>query len=353
MGMSYEINYIGLLASKTNLTSILTYDAALSPAVTQLFSIKAILADGTNIATGTNLINSLDGTLASACGVTTDGPLLQCIYTTLSSYTNWGWYIYDEPGCPNQSIGYCNGSLAGGDYRAVQAVASYITSTIGDTTHLILGIQTPSGIPSGCSTWVGCSLAQAQLDNLFSCNSQTVCTGWASPYTGLWLTSSYTVNTGWDDYPWCYSTTGAQAGICSGQTGADMGVIAQRVANVLTAVYPSETLSAVGQAFSWYQEGGGGCTSYSLCLYPTQAEEQYQRDEAIYYANAAGYPLKRFFWYYLPDIDCRNTYSGPLPLPTPAYSTSGPCNAANNESMLGAVNAAPFPTSAPVAPPTP
>ena len=179
-----------------------------------------------------------------------------------------------------------------------------------DPTHPILGFNTPSGVPSG-GGWTGPG-AQPQITNLYS-----------------WLTNATTPITGYDYYP----ISGGPGTQSYGQSIADIGKIAPLLQNVIAANYPPEKIGFVGQAFSWAQEYGANCTSVTVCPYPTQAQEQQMRDQALYYAAQAGNPIAYVFWYYWPDITCLNTFPG--------------CDPNANRAALRAVNSAPFPVSPP------
>ncbi len=207
------------------------------------------------------------------------------------------WYIYDEPGCPDRSIGYCQGTLAGGNYNNVRHLANYIHSI--DPSHQIIGTQ------------VGDVGNQTVTNTEFS-----------------WLMTPpmpSTTATGFDHYP---IPSGGNFGSID-----DIGTIAGQLATAAATYNASKNIYFVGQAFSWYQERGKGCTSVTVCPYPTTAQLQDMRDQALYYAEKAGRPVSMIFWYYWPDITCLNTYAG--------------CNAAANRSSLRSAAFAPFPATAP------
>jgi hypothetical protein len=296
-GYTWEINYIGLMAHKTGTQSLqawFTYDASIG--MGQVISLKTAINDPINVLTGTSLVTFSDGNLATDCGATNNEQIISCIYSVASSVPNfhWKWYIYDEPGCPDQALGYCQGTLAGGNYDNVATLGKYIQSI--DPTHQVIGTQ------------VGDLGNQTVINNLYS-----------------WLTTPSTPVTGFDHYP---VPSGGNFGSID-----DIGTIAGEIANTIAANNPSENMYFVGQAFSWYQEDGKGCTSLSVCPFPTTAQLQDMRDQALYYANKAGKPLSMIFWYYWPDVTCLTTYSG--------------CDAAANRASLKAAAFAPFPTTAP------
>ena len=113
----------------------------------------------------------------------------------------------------------------------------------------------------------------------------------------------------------------------------DIGAIAGQVANTVAANNPASNIFFVGQAFSWSQESGAGCTSVTGCPYPTTARMQDMRDQALYYSEKAGRPVSMVLWYYWPDITCLNTFAG--------------CNALANRASLRSAAFAPFPATPP------
>ncbi len=296
-GYKWEINYIGLLANKTGTQSLqawFTYDASIG--LGQAISVKAAINDPSNVLYGRTLITSYNNSLANSCRATNNWQIISCVYSVARSVRgfNWKWYIYDEPGCPTQSIGYCQGTLAGHNYLNVQTLAKYIHTI--DPYHEIIGTQ------------VGDDGGQAVINNLYS-----------------WLTTPPTTTIGFDRYP---IPSGNQFGSIE-----DIGLIAKQIATTITTHNPSANMFFVGQAFSWYQERGNGCSSITVCPYPTTAQLQQMRDQALYYAYRAGKPLSLIFWYYWPDITCMNSYPG--------------CNAPVNRARLKYAAFAPFPTVAP------
>jgi hypothetical protein len=305
-GMSVEINYIGMDAHLSDLSAWLAYDASIG--MRQIFNVKDVIGASGDILSATTLYNN-DPNIATGCsGGTSNRAVLACVAGVADlSPGFWGWYIYDEPGCPDQSIGYCQGSQAGKNYANVATLAAYLTSI--DPTHPVLGVQTPSGPPGACSPggWSS-SCAQAQITNLYG-----------------WLSNATTPVTGFDYYPIALSP--------ATESPSDIKQIATLITNVFAASYPAEQLVFTGQAFSWFQEGMGGCTSIALCPYPTTAQMQSMRDNALYYSAAGGHPLQLVLWYYWPDVICLNTYPG--------------CNATANRASVSAAAFAPYPASAP------
>lgn len=299
-GYKWEINYIALLAHKTGANSLqswFTYDASIG--MGQLLNVKAAITDSSNpsnVLTATGLVNmNGDPTLANDCGATNNEQVIQCIVNvaaTVPSF-NYKWYLYDEPGCPNQSEGYCQAGYPSNAFNNITTLANYIHSI--DPNHQVIGVN------------VG-NQTQAGTNDMYS-----------------WLMGASKSATMYDWYPYPTNITG--------QSVSAIGTEAANLANTAASYYPSESIGFVGQAFSWLQEGRGGCTSISACPFPTTAQIQAERDQALYYANKAGKPLSMIFWYYWPDLTCMNNYSG--------------CNAATNRASLKAAAFAPFPTTAP------
>jgi hypothetical protein len=297
-GYQWEINYIGLMAHETGTQSLqawFTYDASIG--MGQIFAVEGAINDPVNVLTGTRLVTiNGDNNLASDCGATNNEQVISCIYKVASSVPgfHWKWYTYDEPGCPNQTIGYCQGTLAGGNYNNVATLAQYIYSI--DPTHPVIGTE------------VGDTGGQTVTNTEFS-----------------WLLSAASPVTGFDHYP---IPENGNFGMID-----DIGTIAGYLANTIAADYSPEQVYYVGQAFSWYQESGKGCTSITVCPYPTTAQMQDMRDQALYYANKAGKPMSLILWYYWPDITCLNTYPG--------------CSASANRASLKSAAFAPFPATPP------
>jgi hypothetical protein len=245
--------------------------------------------------------------LVTDCGLVpataTNGQLISCIFGAIKTYPNYVIYLYDEPVCPNQTIGYCLGAMAGDNYANVAEVGAYVQGI--DPTHPIIGVNV--GFPDGPTT--------------------TTAEGW--------LVNSNTPFAGFDWYPigWPQHPD---------YTIDDTGIIASNFGNLFTAQYPSEKMLAVLQGFSWWQEGNTTCTGVTTgatpCSFPTQAQMQQMRDQALYYAAQAGHPVSYVLWYSWNDLICGNG-SGT------SYFVG--CNATANLTALQAVDSAPFPIVAP------
>jgi hypothetical protein len=302
-GFTLEINYIGLMAHKTGANSLatwLTYDASIG--LRQVLNVKNAIKDADPL-NGTLLVTSY-ATLATDCGASNNAQLISCVASVAgTSPAFYGWYIYDEPGCPDQHTGYCRGSLAGGNYANIATLAAYIASV--DPLHPIIGINTPGGVPP-CSGGWSSSCGPTQISDLYS-----------------WLTNSTTPYTGYDYYPIGFP----------GQSIADIGTIGTLLQNEIGATYPPEQVAFVAQAFSWYQESDSGCT-IATCPYPTKAQLLQMRNQALYYANRAGNPLYALFYYEYADTVCLHNYSG--------------CDATANWDNLVSAAFAPFPTQLPI-----
>jgi hypothetical protein len=314
-GLTMEINYLSVAAHRTgpnSLQALAQYDAGIG--MMQWINLKNAVSDSDAL-TGTSLAG---GSLGSDCGATTNQQVVQCIETTLSSVPGfkYGFYIYDEPGCP-ENIGYCYASLTASHYKNIEELAAYIQSI---STRPVLGIQAGGGGTTSAN------------QNLFSCNS--ACGG------SYYISGPHSPNTGGDDYPISGDPVASKAGL------AAVGINVQNIVQVLsgpTSGNMAETMSWVGQAFSWFQEspiGAFGCTSMATCPMITETQLQEQRDGALYYAKAGGKPIQYFFWYYWPDLKCLNTNN--LVAPTPN------CNAATNLNALKTADQAPFPAAPPV-----
>jgi hypothetical protein len=329
-GFSWEMDQIGIAAKATGSNSLqqwFAYDASIG--LGQIINVSSAIYDPSNVLTGNILITHFDTSLENTCpgNPTTNEGIIQCIYNVASSVPGfkYEWYLYDEPGCPNQSIGYCAGTLAGDNYQNVQTLAQYIESI--DPTHAARGVNVGGGCNGPCSSGSNATAEAATIANLYSCNGQSPCSTWASPYTNNWLTSSYTPNTGFDYFPIPESVTNAAIG--------DIGYDAGDLANTVAATYPSENMSFTVQAFSWMQEGWTTkCSnSYTVCPFPTATQMQEMRDEALYYAKAAGHPMNRILWYEWAAITCEDAYPG--------------CSPSQNLAAVKSAMTAPFPAAAP------
>jgi hypothetical protein len=298
-GFKWEIDYIGLMAHKTGPESLqawFQYDASIG--MGQAIVVSRAINDPVNVLTGTDLVTfNGDSSLATDCGAKNNEQIIACIDSVANSVPgfHFKWYLYDEPGCPDQSIGYCQGTLAGGNYSNIATLARYIHSI--DPHHRVIGTQ------------VGDAGGQTVINNMFT-----------------WLTTPTTPTTGFDHYPVPEN----------GNFGAisDIGAIAGELASTIHTTNPSEDMYYVGQAFSWYQEDGKGCSSVTVCPFPTETQMQEMRDQALYYANLAGKPVSHIFWYYWPDVTCLTNYPG--------------CNAAANRAALKSAAFAPFPVAPPI-----
>ena len=314
-GLTMEINYLSTAAHKTGSNSLQAwaqYDASIG--IMQWINLKEVLNESDAL-TGTYLTG---GSLGHDCGSKTNQEVIQCIDTVLSAVPGfrYGYYIYDEPGCP-EPIGYCYASLSAGHYKNIEELATFLQSV---STHPVLGIQV-----GGVGTNIG-------NQDMFTCNN--ACGG------SYYMSGPHSPNTGGDDYPVSGDPVATKAGLIN------VGQAVKSIVEVLagpTSGNTAETMSWVGQAFSWLQEAAPGafnCTSMINCPMITQTQLQEQRDEALYYAGAAGKPIQYFFWYYWPDINCHgsfNTVNGLTPM----------CDAQTNLNALKAADQASFPSAPP------
>lgn len=307
LGITWETNYIGIAANATganSLQALFAYDASIG--FSQDIELKAAVNDPVNVLTGNSLITNFDNSLANTCPATNNEQIVACIARVAQSVPNFHymWDLYDEPGCPNQSISFCGGTQAGGNYANELTLATYIHSI--DPTHIITGVQVGDccGNPNGGSQ-------QSVINTLFS-----------------WISTAPESGTGFDYYP-------IPEGATFGQI-ANIGTDATDIAAEIQANNPGMQMNVTLQAFSWYQEGGKGCTSMTVCPYPTESQMQEERDEAVYYAAQAHQPISVIFWYYWPDITCNG-----------ATENYPGCSASANEAALESAINAPFPASAP------
>jgi hypothetical protein len=312
IGLKLNVNYIGLGASLASLKAELAYDQTIG--MVQGINIKNAVENTTDGLSGNSLVTfvtTLGGTLVTDCGLVpataTNAQLLSCIVANIKTYPNYVIYLYDEPVCPNQSIGECLGSMAGDNYGNVAEVASYMQGI--DPSHAIFGVNVGAPAQSDTNTEDG------------------------------WLVNATTPIAGFDWYPvgWPQHPT---------FTIDNIGQIATNFGTLFAAQNPSEKMVAVLQGFSWWQEGDatptGLCTGVTTgalpCPFPTQAQWQQMRDQALYYSWLSGHPVSYVLWYSWNDIICGNG-SGT------SYFVG--CNATANLAALQAVDSAPFPSSPP------
>jgi hypothetical protein len=303
IGLTWEANFIGIAAHKTGPGSLqewFTYDASIG--MNQAIVIKHAIDDPVDALRGDNLIRGFNNSLATDCGATNNQQIISCIASVASGVSgfHYMWDIYDEPGCPNRSIGYCAGTLAGGRHNNVATLAKYIHSI--DPTHGIFGVNVGDCCGSNGSS------EQTVLKNLYS-----------------WLAIPPATSTGFDYYP-------IPEGTAFGKI-ADIGTDATGIARVIQANNPGMRMNVTMQAFSWLQEGGKGCASIAVCPYPTESQMQSERDQVLYYAFKARQPISVMWWYYWPDIICENTYPG--------------CSSTANQAALKSAMTAPFPAKPP------
>src|SRR5580704_11202127 len=183
-GIKYKIAFIGLSSSAQQFQQLLTYDASIG--ITQFVAVSSADIDGLD---GTNLVNLAEGdggkwpsTCTNGSGpggaAATNKEFIACIHDDLNSYTAFGgWYLYDEPGCPNALKGYCWASLKPSQDINVPLIASYIHTV---DSRPVIGANGGGGYSQYCDKL---SVA-AQMANMFT-----------------WLSSQATPYTGGDYYP--------------------------------------------------------------------------------------------------------------------------------------------------------
>jgi hypothetical protein len=304
IGLTWEANFIGaLMAHKTGTNSLqawFAYDAQIG--MSQALVVKAAVLDPVNVLTGNYLITQFSPSLANDCGATNNEQIIACIHSVASSVPgfHYMWDIYDEPDCPNQSIGYCNG-VQTRSFGNEETLANYIHSI--DPTHGIFGVNVGDCCLSSGQT--------AVTNNLYS-----------------WLAIPPSTSTGFDYYPIPERAPFGEI--------ANIGKDVTGIARVIQGKNRGMKMNATLQAFSWYQEGAKECTSVTLCPYPTESQMQSERDQVLYYAARAHQPISVLWWYSWSDITCmgeKENYPG--------------CNASANEAALKGTMTAPFPQSRP------
>ena len=319
-GFKYMTFFNALYGSLSDLTNFLSH--ANSDGMKILISIQSAPANTTDALTGTSLVSTFSaGGMPTACSATTNKQFIDCVIPYCdASPACAGWYIADEPGCPNQGIGYCQGSLGGSNcgsgcrYQNVDELASYLQGA--DPTKLVVGYNTPSGIPACSGGWSG-TCAQTQIDNLYSCNGNSPCNG-----VYCWLSCTDSQNGGYDYYPIGNPNQPSQS-------TSDITTVGTLIQNTLNANCSGCHNAFVVQAFSYTQGGYSGCTDISACPYPTSAQMITMRNNAILAAHNAGHDLTLVWYYSYEDAQCIHGYAG-----------GGTCDATTNWNIVKAAVAA-------------
>jgi len=296
-GFNVEINYNGLQSHTGTGTGSL-YEwihRSGQEGLRQAINVKNAIEDGLS---GHSLVDFAEY-YAKECGATTNQQVIDCIIH--SGVTKdpgfWVWYLYDEPGCPDQMIGYCQGSIAGKNYANLHAVAQYIQQNDGGP---ILGYQTVSGTPPlGWQSGDVAGGAVRQINDLFSCNGHVECNG-----IYPWITDPAVPNTGFAWYPFGYPP--------GNQKVTDLQYIVPLVQSTINANQPGMTRAVAVQAFSYYQYPTNGCTDISLCPYPTRAQMKQELGLFLYWGYMTGNPVSTVIYYGWSDIWCHtgHTYPG-------------------------------------------
>lgn len=317
-GITWENNYLLPAANATSTNSLVqwfTFDAGIG------MSQDLEVSDGSEAGlSGNTLITGFNNSLATTCPghfglpsspnpLTTNQQIIQCIALAAQSVPgfNWAWKIADEPGCPNQSIGYCAGTWAGGNYANANAVATYIHSI--DPTHQIFVVN----VGDCCNATLA--------------GQQTITSNLQS-----WLATPPASTLGWDYYPIPEGTATPGSSQYISADAVDTALIADTIA----AYNPGMTQTATLQAFSWAQEGGNdGCSSMTVCPSPTFNQLLAQRNYVLWYAQVYNQTIApAIYWYEWAAVWCH-------------YGSDSPCTATTNLSNLKAAIAAPFPSTAP------
>jgi hypothetical protein len=288
-GISFKIAFIGLSSSPQQFQQLLTYDESIK--IKQFVAIASAAVDGLD---GTNLIKLAEGdggTWPSTCtngtgpggAAATNREFLGCIHDDVKGYKAFGgWYLYDEPGCPDANEGYCWASLQPAQDVNVPQIAQYI-ETIDH--HRIIGANGGGAYSQSCQQ----QCVQAQMTNMFT-----------------WLSSATTPYTGGDYYP-----IGCPSGNACNQNISDLDYDIPAVVGAMQAAFgdrqarkvmTTESLEWVEQAFDWSEEGTCPPTT---CSFPTEAQMQALRDTTLLDSTAAGAPVWSIWWYAQPDANCQ------------------------------------------------
>jgi len=328
-GFTLEVDYNTLIAHKTGATgSIASWLADSATAgIQQIIPIQQSSINTTDALTATSLVDSLTArgsSYATDCGATTNQQVIDCLIAQCDASAGcWGYYIYDEYGCPHTAIGYCQGGMYAQSacnagvgscrYQNVDELALYLQA---HSTKKVVGTATAAGPPCGGGGF-SCAGGQTQINNLTSCNGQSECSG-----VYAWLMAAQSPYENLDYYPIPENRNGG------GQKMSDIAGIMQNFNTSIAATYAAEKPGFVVQAFTAFYYGYGGCGTITLCPYPTQTQIQTMRNYALF-----GNTLGMILYYSYEDVTCLHNYTG--------------CNATTNWNQLVA---AAF-SSAPGAPP--
>jgi hypothetical protein len=286
-GIKLKVAFIGLSASAAQLQELLTYDASIG--ITQYIAVGSADEDGLY---GTNLIATSQGdggNWPASCkngtgpngGAVTNEEFIKCIYDALKDYKAFGgWYLYDEPGCPNTAKGYCWASLKPAQDANIPLIAAYIHSI---DSRPVIGANGGGGYSAACS---GACL-DTQMTDTFG-----------------WLSNPTTPYTGGDYYP-IGCPTGNNCNQQISDLDFDIPAIVKATHNAFgdgQGKLQSEKLEWVEQAFSWAEEAS--CPA-AKCPFPTARQMQKMRDVTLWDSAAAGNPVWSIWWYAQPDANCQ------------------------------------------------
>jgi hypothetical protein len=317
-GIKYKIAFIGLSSSPQQFQELLTYDASIG--IKQFVAVSSADIDGLE---GTNLIKLAEGdggnwpsTCTNGSGpggaAATNREFIKCIHEDLKGYKAFGgWYLYDEPGCPNTLKGYCWASLKPSQDVNVPLIASYIHTV---DRRPVIGANGGGSYSQYCDK----VCVSEQMANMFT-----------------WLSSQATPYTGGDYYP-----IGCPSGNNCNQHISDLNVDIPAIIGSMVSAFGNgppgkvraEKLEWVEQAFDWSEEAQCPPTT---CSFPTEAQMQAMRDTTLWDSAAAGNPVWSIWWYAQPDANCQ------------IQPVQG-CDAAARWSALTQAINAPYPTKPPV-----
>ena len=327
-GLGVGVFFNALYGHLTDLDTLLTHADA--DAFDVFISIQQAPQNATDALTGTSLVDAFSsGGMTGDCSATTNQQFITCVISHCDAHVHCkGWYITDEPGCPDVTdFGYCRGSMYGQSscggvsstcrYQNVDELATWLQSN--DPTKSVVGYNTPSGIPACSGGWSG-TCAQGQLDNLYSCNGHAPCNG-----VYCWLSCTNILHMGYDYYP-------VGNPFQPSQSISDVTTIGTLLQNTLNSNCATCHNAYIAQAFSYTQGGYSSCTDIGACPYPTSAQMISMRNNGILAAAAAGHPLEYVWYYSYEDAKCIHGYAGSPPNPT--------CDATTNWNILKAAVAA-------------
>jgi hypothetical protein len=286
-GLKMKVSYIGLSSEPYQFKALLKYDESIG--ITQYVAVAAADQDGL---AGTDLISLAEGdggnwpkTCKNGSGpggsAVTNKEFMKCIDDDLRDFPAFGgWYLYDEPGCPNAKEGYCWASLKPSQDVNVTDIAAYLRSI---DSHRVIGANSGGSYSQYCQK----TCVHDEMANTFK-----------------WLTDEKTPFTGGDYYP-----VGCPSGNDCNQQISDLAIdvpaIVHAMENALDAKHQNakrEKFEWVEQAFDWSEEAQCPPTT---CSFPTAAQMQEMRDTTLWYSAAAGNPVWSIWWFAQNDANCQ------------------------------------------------